>query len=339
MTNLHHVPLGSQGLTVSSQGLGLMGFRETVEPAARERAVAFIRQAVERGVTFFDTADVYGPFVSEEITGEALRPVRDQVVIATKFGNALDRDRPGPDHRQTDGRPEYVRTAIEGSLRRLGIDHVDVYYQHRVDPQVPIEDTVGALAELVQAGKVRYIGLSEPGPGTIRRAHGVHPVTAIQSEWSLFSREIEAEVVPVARELGIGLVPYSPLGRGFLGGAIHEREQLSARLQGHPRFREEHFEHNASLVDAVRAVADRHGVTPGEVALAWVHQQGADVVPIPGTTKLDHLDRNLAALALTLTDEDLTDLDRIGAQVIGDRSFDQSRVGVEAPLPGGVTGR
>ncbi|MET0146421.1 MAG: aldo/keto reductase [Ilumatobacteraceae bacterium] len=336
MTALQYVPLGSQGLTVSSQGLGLMGFRDTREPDARERAVTFIREAVERGVTFFDTADVYGPFVSEEITGEALRPVRDQVVIATKFGNALDRNDPGPGHRQTDGRPEYVRTAIDGSLSRLGIDHVDLYYQHRVDPQVPIEETVGALAELVQAGKVRSIGLSEPGPGTIRRAHAVHPVTAIQSEWSLFSREIEADVVPVARELGIALVPYSPLGRGFLGGAIHTRQQLSDRLQEHPRFREEHFDHNAALVDTVRSVAESRGVTPGEVALAWVHQQGPDVVPIPGTTKIEHLDRNLAALSLTLTDEELADLDGIGAQVIGDRSFDQSRVGVEAPLPVGA---
>jgi aryl-alcohol dehydrogenase-like predicted oxidoreductase len=321
--------LGARGLLVSPIGLGCMTLDGSAGDAERAAAIGVIDRALELGVTFFDTADIYGG--SEDIVGQALRRRRDDVVIATKFGLPLDRS--GAMLSQVDGRPEYVRGAVERSLARLGIDHIDLYYQHRVDPAVPIEDTVGAMAELVAAGKVRYLGLSEPGPGTIRRAHATHPISAIQSEWSVFSRDIEDEVVPVARELGIGLVPYSPLGRGLLTGAVQSQTDVSALLQTHPRYSADTFDHNLALVDVVRAVAERHGVAPGQVALAWVLHQGADVVPIPGTRHTRYLEQNVAAADLHLDDDDLQQLDVLSAAVRGHRSFDASRTNAEAPLP------
>jgi aryl-alcohol dehydrogenase-like predicted oxidoreductase len=319
-------PLGTQGLTVSKLGLGCMSFR-TADDDHRRAGAAVLDRALELGIDFFDTADVYG--ASEEIVGEVLRNRRDDVVIATKFSLPLDRS--VPDHRPVDGRPGYVRQAIERSLRRLGIDCIDLYYQHRVDPEVPIEESVGAMAELVAAGKVRYLGLSEPGPQTLRRAHATHPISAIQSEWSLFSRDIEQEVVPVARELGIGLVPYSPLGRGILTGAIQDRSQLNGLLRGHPRYQEETFDHNVALVDVVREIADRHGVQPAQVALAWVLHRGDDVVPIPGTKHVDRLETNAAAIDIDLDADDLSRLEELGAAVAGHRSFEPARTNAEAP--------
>jgi aryl-alcohol dehydrogenase-like predicted oxidoreductase len=323
--------LGRQGLVVSAQGLGCMSFRTSRTDAAQTEAIDVIRRAVGLGVTLFDTADVYGPFVSEELVGRALREVRDDVVIATKFGNSVERDT-NPNARSVDGRPEYVHQAAEASLRRLGVDHIDLYYLHRVDTETPIEDTVGALSELVAAGKIRYLGLSEPGPQTIRRAHAVHPITAIQSEWSLFSRDIEESTVPVARELGIGLVPYSPLGRGVLTGTLHKPEDLDTHQKTHPRFQPGIFEHNLALVDAVRAVAAAHDVLPGQVALAWVEARGDDVVPIPGTRHQEFLVHNVEALGVQLTDDDLRRLDGLAADVKGDRSRNQATIGNEAPL-------
>jgi aryl-alcohol dehydrogenase-like predicted oxidoreductase len=284
-------------------------------------------------VNFLDTADVYGPHTNEELVGAAIKGKRDGVVLATKFGIVRDPD--DPTRRSINGRPEYVRACIDASLQRLGLEHVDLYYQHRVDPTVPIEETVGAMAELVQAGKVRYLGLSEAGPETIRRAHATHPISALQSEWSLWSRDLENGIVPVVRELGIGLVPYSPLGRGFLTGQIKSAEDFDdddfRRYQ--PRFQGENFAKNLELVDAVRAMADEKGITAGQLALAWVHAQGDDVVPIPGTKRRTYLEENVAAVDVSLTDDDLKRLDEIlppGAAA-GDRYPDMRWVRVESP--------
>ena len=308
-----------------------MSFRTTAGAEDERRAKDVVDAAIDAGITFIDTADIYGPEVSEILLGRAIKGRRDALTIATKFGNTLDR---ATNPRALDGRPEYVRTAVEGSLRRLGIDHVDLYYQHRVDPEVPIEDTVGALKELVQAGKVRYIGLSEPGLQTLRRAHAVHPITAIQNEWSLFTRDIEDATVPLARELGIGIVPYSPLGRGWLSGRINSADDISGTHRAHPRFAQEAFERNRELAGQVSALAAELGVQPGQVALAWVLSRGQDVVPIPGTRHPEYVRENVGAARVALTEDQLARLQTIAGQVAGHRSVRPENLGTEAPLVG-----
>jgi aryl-alcohol dehydrogenase-like predicted oxidoreductase len=311
--------LGSSALEVSAIGLGCMGISQSFGPSPERPAmVDFLRQAVDHGVTFFDTAEVYGPYHNEEVVGEALEPLRDQVVIATKFGFSLD-----DSDRQLDSRPEHIREALEGSLRRLRTDHVDLLYQHRVDPDVPIEDVAGAVKDLIEEGKVRQFGLSEAGVETIRRAHGVQPVTALQSEYSLFWREPEGAILDTLSELGIGFVPFSPLGRGFLTGTVDATTEFSegdirANL---PRFTVEAREANLALVERVRAVAERNDVSLGQIALAWLLAQGPSIVPIPGTRRLTRLDENLGAAEVTLTPEDLMELDEASTQVkiVGDR--------------------
>ena len=325
--------LGGQGLTVSAQGLGCMGMSEFYGPGDRDESIATINRALDLGVNFLDTADVYGPHTNEELVGSAIKDRRDEVVLATKFGIVRDPDDPG--RRSINGRPEYVQSSIDGSLQRLGLDHVDIYYQHRVDPTVPIEETVGAMAELVQAGKVRFLGLSEAGPDTVRRAHATHPISALQSEWSLWSRDVEDGIVPVARELGIGIVPYSPLGRGFLTGQIKSPDDFDDDdfRRHQPRFQGENFTKNLEMVGAVRAMADEKGITAGQLALAWVHAQGDDVFPIPGTKRRTYLEENAAAVEVSLTDDDLRRLDEIlppGAAA-GDRYPDMRWVRVESP--------
>lgn len=325
-----HRQLGTDGPVVSPIGLGFMSFRTGAGPEDEKQAKELVDTAIDLGVTLFDTADVYGPEFSEILLGKAIRGRRDSLVIATKFGNALDRDT-NPNARALDGRPEYVRTAIEGSLRRLGIDHVDLYYQHRVDPEVPIEDTVGALKELVEAGKIRYIGLSEPGPQTLRRAHAVHPIAAIQNEWSLFTRDIENDTAPIARELGIGIVPYSPLGRGWLTGRVRTTADVKGVQSRHPRFGADVFDRNRALADNVGAVAAEIGVQPSQVALAWVLSRGHDVVPIPGTRHAEYLRENIGALSVKLADEHLERLGTIAEGVGGHRSIRPEHLGTEAP--------
>jgi aryl-alcohol dehydrogenase-like predicted oxidoreductase len=306
-----------------------MSFRAGAGPDDEKQARDIVDAAIDLGVTLFDTADIYGPEFSEILLGRAIRGRRDALTIATKFGNTLDRE---TNPRALDGRPEYIRTAIEGSLRRLGVDHVDLYYLHRVDPEVPIEDTVGALKELVRSGKVRYIGLSEPGPQTLRRAHAVHPITAVQNEWSLFSRDIEDDTVPIARELGIGIVPYSPLGRGWLSGRVRGPHDVSATHRQHPRFAADAFERNRALADNVGEIATEIGVQPGQVALAWVLSRGQDVVPIPGTRHVEYLRENVGALGVELTADQQGRLDAIAGQVAGHRSIRPENLGTEAPL-------
>ncbi|MDN5766933.1 MAG: aldo/keto reductase [Humibacillus sp.] len=311
--------LGGNGLQVSAIGLGCMGISQSFGPSpAREVMVDFLRQAVEHGVTFFDTAEVYGPFHNEEVVGEALEPLRDRVVIATKFGFSLD-----DSDRKLDSRPEHIRTALEGSLRRLRTDHVDLLYQHRVDPDVPIEDVAGTVKELIAEGKVGHFGLSEAGSDTIRRAHAVAPVTALQSEYSLFWREPEDSILGTLDELGIGFVPFSPLGRGLLTGTVDASTEFSdgdirAKL---PRFTTLARQANLALVDRVRAVAERKGVTVGQVALAWLLAQAPSIVPIPGTRRLSRLDENVGSTEVQLTPDDLTELDEASTQVkvVGDR--------------------
>jgi len=302
--------LGRQGLEVSAMGLGCMGMSDFYGGRDEAEAVATIELALNRGVTFLDTADMYGVGANEELVGRVVRSRREWVVVATKFGNVR-----GPDgsFRGVNGRPEYVRQACDASLRRTGLDFIDLYYQHRVDPDVPIEETVGAMAELVTAGKVKYLGLSEAAPATIRRAHAVHPITALQTEYSLWTRDPEAEVLPTCRELGIGFVPYSPLGRGFLTGQITATGDLEEgdSRRNHPRFRGEAFDRNLELVAAVRSMADEKGCTPAQLALAWVLRQGDDLVPIPGTKRRRYLEDNLGAVDVTLTDEELERIDRV----------------------------
>lgn len=317
---MKHRTLGQQGLEVGTIGLGCMGMSFSYAGADENESRATLLHAVEGGVTLFDTADVYGPHTNERLVGATLRAVRDDVAIATKFGNVRSPD----GTRGVDGRPEYVHEACDGSLQRLGVDVIDLYYQHRVDPDVPVEETVGAMSELVSAGKVRYLGLSEAGAETVRRAHAVHPITAVQTEYSLWTRDVEAEVLPTLRELGIGLVAYSPLGRGFLTGAIRDRETLrenDSRRDRFPRFAEGNLEHNLALLEVLEAVAARVGATPSQVSLAWVLAQGVDIVPIPGTTKRRHLDENLGALDVVLADDDLDELRRLldDFDVAGDR--------------------
>jgi aryl-alcohol dehydrogenase-like predicted oxidoreductase len=290
-----------------------------------EESIRTIQRALDLGINFIDTAEVYGPYVNEELVGRALAGRRNEVVLATKFGLISHRNGDVP---MLDSRPENIRTALEGSLKRLGTDHVDLYYQHRVDPATPIEETVGALSDLVKEGKVRYIGLSEAAPATIRRAHAAHPITAVQTEYSLWTRDPEAEVLPLVRELGIGYVAYSPLGRGFLTGQIRSVDQFGADdfRANNPRFAKGNFEQNLRIVDTVEAVAKETAATPAQVALAWVLAQGQDIVPIPGTKRVSRLEENAAAADIVLTAEHLSRLSAIQAPV-GDRYADMSRVG------------
>jgi aryl-alcohol dehydrogenase-like predicted oxidoreductase len=301
--------LGRDGLVVSALGLGCMGMSQMYGAADRDESIATVHRALDLGVTFLDTSDVYGDGHNEELVGEAIRGRREEVQLATKFSLRRN-DSGGMD---IDGRPENVRACAEASLRRLGVDVIDLYYQHRVDPRVPIEDTVGAMAGLVQEGKVRHLGLSEASATSVRRAVAEHPVAALQSEWSLWTRDLEGEVLGVAREHGIGIVPFSPLGRGFLTGAITSPEDFGADdwRRGHPRFTGEAFAANLRLVDAVRALAEDKGCTPGQLALAWVLAQGDDVVPIPGTKRRPYLEENVAAAAVQLSAEDLRRLGEI----------------------------
>jgi aryl-alcohol dehydrogenase-like predicted oxidoreductase len=297
--------LGNESLVVSELGLGCMGMSEFYGTGDEDESIATIHRAIELGITFLDTADMYGPFTNERLVGKAIADRRDQVTLATKFGNERREDGSWVG---VNGDPEYVRSACDASLRRLGVDHIDLYYQHRVDPEVQIEETVGAMKELVKAGKVRYLGLSEAAPQTIRRAHSVHPISALQTEYSLFSRDVEDEILPTLRELGIGFVAYSPLGRGFLTGQIQSPEDLEendARLQRFPRFAEENFRQNMELVERVKEIADEKDATPGQLAIAWLLHQGDDVVPIPGTKRRKYLEENAAASDIALTDEDL----------------------------------
>jgi aryl-alcohol dehydrogenase-like predicted oxidoreductase len=292
--------LGTQGLVVSAQGLGCMGMSDFYGERDEAESVATIHRALELGVTMLDTADMYGPFTNEELVGEAIRGKRNNVILATKFGIVRTSD---PNYRGICGRPEYVRSACDASLMRLGLDHIDLYYQHRVDTDVPIEETVGAMADLVTSGKVRFIGLSEANVQTIRRAHAVHPITALQSEYSLWTRDPEDEVLPTLRELGIGFVAYSPLGRGFLTGQLKSPDDFAPddyrRLS--PRFQGENFTKNLELVERVKAIAERKGITPGQLALAWVLAQGDDIVPIPGTKRRKYLEENFAAAAVGIS--------------------------------------
>lgn len=301
--------LGTNGLEVSALGLGCMGMSQAFGPSPpREEMIAFVREAVEHGVTLFDTAEVYGPFHNEELVGDALQPVREQVVIATKFGFALDAD-----GKQTGvtSKPESIRATVEGSLKRLRTDTIDLLYQHRVDPDVPIEDVAGTVKELIEAGKVRHFGMSEAGVDNIRRAHAVQPVTALQSEYSLFWREPEDEILPAIEELGIGFVPFSPLGRGVLTGQITAETAFGEDdIRSHlPRFSPEALKANLALVELVKAVADRKAATVGQVALAWLLAQKPWIVPIPGTRRIERLDENLGAADIELTAEDLAELD------------------------------
>ena len=297
--------LGGEGLVVSELGLGCMGMSEFYGTTDEDESTATIQHALDLGVTFLDTADMYGPFTNEKLVGKAIADRRDEVQLATKFGNVRGED---GSFQGVSGKPDYVRECCDASLQRLGVDHIDLYYQHRVDPDTPIEETVGAMKELVEAGKVRYLGLSEAGPQTIRKAHAVHPISALQSEYSLFTRDVEDEILPVLRELNIGFVPYSPLGRGFLTGrfkSIEDMPENDTRSARFPRFAEENFMDNVALADKVREVADGKGVTPGQLALAWLLAQGEDIVPIPGTKRRKYLEENAGAADVTLTEEDL----------------------------------
>jgi len=319
--------LGAEGLKVSALGLGCMGMSEFYGQADESEAVATIHRALELGVSLLDTADMYGPFTNEQLVGRAIADRRDQVVLATKFGNERRED---GSFVGINGSPDYVRSACEASLRRLAVDHIDLYYQHRVDKTVPIEETVGAMAELVEQGKVRYLGLSEAAPETIRRAHAVHPISALQTEYSLWTRDPEDAILPTVRELGIGFVPYSPLGRGFLSGRFRSPEDLPEDdfRRHNPRFQGENFEKNLELVDRVREIAEEQHVSASQLALAWVLHQGEDIVPIPGTKRVSYLEENVGAAEISLSAEDLERIDEAAPHgaTAGERYPDMSSI-------------
>jgi len=320
--------LGRQGLTVSELGLGCMGMSEFYGPRDDTESIATLHRAVELGIDFFDTSDMYGPYHNEELVGRVLKPIRDRVIIATKFGIVRHPD----GRREINGRPEYVRSACDASLKRLGIDHIDLYYQHRVDRTVPIEDTVGAMADLVKAGKVRYLGLSEASAKTIRRAAATHPISAVQSEYSLWSRDLENEVIPTLRELGIGLVAYSPLGRGFLSGEFKSPDDFPPNdfRRLNPRFQGENFKRNLAVVERVKEIAQKKHFTPSQLALAWALARGSDIVPIPGTKRRKYLEENAAAVEIQLTENDLRRIEEVAPKgfAAGDRYPDMSAVDV-----------
>jgi aryl-alcohol dehydrogenase-like predicted oxidoreductase len=319
--------LGTQGLTVSAMGLGCMGMSEFYGASNETEAIATIHRALDLGVTFLDTADMYGPFTNEKLVGKAIRDRRDAVVLATKFGNMRGED---GSFLGVNGSPDYLRKACDDSLRRLGVDVIDLYYQHRVDTKTPIEETVGAMAELVTAGKVRYLGLSEAAPATIRRAHATHPITALQTEYSLWSRDPEDEILPLVRELGIGFVAYSPLGRGFLTGRIKSIDDLEPDdyRRRSPRLSGDNFRKNLDVVEKIEELAREKGVTPSQLALAWVLHRGEDIVPIPGTKHVRYLEENVAAMSVRLSEDELRRIDEVAPKGItaGDRYPDMSTV-------------
>jgi len=321
--------LGSQGLTVSALGLGCMGMSQAYGVPDEAESVATLNRAIELGIDFFDTADVYGNNRNEELVGRVLKPFRKNIIIATKFGNIFG---PGG-KRSVSGRPEYVRSACDGSLKRLGIDHIDLYYQHRVDPNVPIEDTLGAMADLVKQGKVRYLGMSEAAAGTIRRAHKVHPISALQSEYSIWTRDYEDDVIPTLRELGIGFVPFSPLGRGMLSATIRSPEEFGEgdmRARISPRFEKDNFDRNLAVVDRLKQIADEKKITPSQLALAWVLAQGKDMVPIPGTKRRKYLEENVAAASVVLSKSDLARIEEVAPKgfAAGARYYDMRPVNI-----------